>query len=307
MGPVLLVPGVTGIGPLAAPTIGGTYWRGWKAALANQGFGTAIKVSQPAGAGLDHCVAAALPTLLNNTSPTNKAHLIGHSRGGLVVRRLAALHPGRVRSVTCVATPHRGQLLMDLYQDLQVYSQALDVVLPGQGAPPMNDPLQLLLHAMSQDLLASTNVAALAQFNLDNPDQAGVAYADVVGVLGQRPPSLALRLAGALLELAEPGVSGLPADVQQVVDTWRLTQVQAYGAAPDDILHGPGGQRRGHDGAVVSECARSPGANLHVELLTHLDHAEQVGLDLLTDAGALARRVALLVLKPAEQSPSFPP
>ena len=306
MGAVLLVPGVTGVGPLAAPMVGGTYWRGWKSALKNQGFNTVLKVSQPPGAGLEACVTAALPTLLNNASPTNRAHLIGHSRGGLIVRRMATLHPTLVRSVTCVATPHRGQLLMDLYEDLAVYCHAMNFVLPGNGNMSPNDPLLVLTHAMSQGLLASTVVDALVQFNQDNHDQKHIAYANVIGVLDHRPPSLALVGSAALLELAEPGTTGLPADVQKVVDHWRATQLMAYKAAPDDILYGNLNQQRGHDGAVVAECARtiSPG---HIELLTHLDHSEQVGLALLADSGGLARRVALNVLKPAEQSLTFPP
>jgi pimeloyl-ACP methyl ester carboxylesterase len=307
VGPVLLIPGVTGIGPLAVPALGGTYWRGWKSALANQGFATTFKVSQPPGGDIDACVQAAEPTLVNNASLTNKAHLIGHSRGGLVARRLAKLHPDLVRSVTCVATPHRGQLLMDLYQDLNVYGNAVDVVIPGPNMFSTNGPVQQMLHSMSQALLTSTNVNALAQFNLDNPDQVGVAYADVIGVLAQRTPSLSVLLVSKLSELADPGVNNLPVDVQQVVTAWHSAQQVAYGVSPVDILYGANGDRRGHDGGVVAECARSPGANLHVELATHLDHMEQVGLDIWSDPGSLARRVARRVLKPAELSANFPP
>jgi len=107
-------------------------------------------------------------------------NLIGHSQGGLDARLVAsALGSDRVVSVTTVSTPHHGTPVADvalgLYEVAGVDTATVDAVLTElMGWLGLGD-------AAAEDQLADLTTEALAAFNQDVPDVAGVIYTSWAG------------------------------------------------------------------------------------------------------------------------------
>ncbi len=112
-----------------------------------------------------------------------RVNLIGHSQGGLDARYLAALLDSerQVRSVTTIATPHRGAAAADLVHGLVDGSSLGQAILDG-----VFDELAGLYGLTGdQDIIAQTEqltTYASAAFNLDVLDRSDVAYASWSGV-----------------------------------------------------------------------------------------------------------------------------
>ncbi len=106
-----------------------------------------------------------------------RVNLIGHSQGGLDARYVATILDAdqRVKSVTTVATPHRGAAVADMVHDL-----VAGVAIAEALADEVFDALAGIYGLdADQDIVAQTTqltTAASAQFNIDVPDRADVAY-----------------------------------------------------------------------------------------------------------------------------------
>jgi triacylglycerol lipase len=112
-----------------------------------------------------------------------KVNLIAHSQGGLDGRYvISTLHYGdRVAALATVGTPHRGTAVADVALGL--------VTLPGFPAATLNQIL-LAVQGLSGNDTGNPNIKAnlqqlatanMAQFNIDNPDDARVKYYSVAG------------------------------------------------------------------------------------------------------------------------------
>jgi triacylglycerol esterase/lipase EstA (alpha/beta hydrolase family) len=117
------------------------------------------------------------------TGQARRVNLIGHSQGGLDSRYLASVldTEGRIRSITTVATPHRGAAAADLVNGLVEGSGITQAI-----ADSVFDAL-IGLYGLDtdQDIIAQMTQLtseASAQFNIDVPDRADVAYYSWAGV-----------------------------------------------------------------------------------------------------------------------------
>ena len=88
------------------------YWRFWPSTLEKRGYETLI-LKQPALGGQEACVAEAVAQVKPHVDEGRRLILVGHSRGGWVVRGLAREFPDAVDVLVTIATPHTGQWLVD--------------------------------------------------------------------------------------------------------------------------------------------------------------------------------------------------
>jgi triacylglycerol lipase len=102
--PVLLVPGWFDTGEDVAVLGGRLRAAGWPADHV-----VAVTFAHPTGSNHDHAreIALAVDSLLARTG-SERVDVIAHSMGGLATRLYLREHPGRVRRVVFLATPHRG-------------------------------------------------------------------------------------------------------------------------------------------------------------------------------------------------------
>ena len=109
-----------------------------------------------------------------------KVNIIGHSLGGIDARYVACKLPGRVASVTTIATPHRGSRMADqLYKVKGIFTNKLAEAFIKAVAPKLwGDP------AAKTNLEASMKFLrrdSLKTFNAAYPDQPGVTYYSISG------------------------------------------------------------------------------------------------------------------------------
>lgn len=94
------------------------YWFGIVSAMEDEGAD--VYVSQVSPVNSSYVRGAQLVTEIENIlaiTGKDKVHLIGHSQGGLDARYAAGMRPDLVRSVTTVATPHKGADLAGFISD----------------------------------------------------------------------------------------------------------------------------------------------------------------------------------------------
>jgi pimeloyl-ACP methyl ester carboxylesterase len=278
---VVLVPGVTGVTRLALGLPGLVYFKGWTGVLSGLGY-TVTRAWQPPADTLQPCVLSLERQLAPLVAGGLKVHLVGHSRGGLVVRAVAARNPTWVRSVTCAATPHRGQY---------IYDQALG------GGFLMPSQLKSFLALMTgwdrsgvglAAQIRDGNVRALRRFNQATPNQADIAYADIRGVLEQQIPGWLLWGMSRSIERADTDVGVLPWEAW-LRSYWQGFQATRYGSTIDVVAFLGGLKDRKHDGAVFASAAINPWgqgnsslapstANKVRDFVWQMDHMEQCGL-----------------------------
>lgn len=111
-----------------------------------------------------------------------KLILIAHSMGGLDARLMLHQHPelaAHVRSLTCIATPHRGSPVATGLNALNVLSplrKLLDRLSP-------NSPLSRLHRFVSTfDAVEDLSAQGAAKIDAMCPDIDGIHYAEVVGI-----------------------------------------------------------------------------------------------------------------------------
>lgn len=111
--------------------------------------------------------AAQLKTLIENESPFEPVHLIGHSMGGLDCRHMISrlgMAP-RVLSLTTLGTPHRGSAFADW--GVKRFARLVCPVFEFFGLP----------YQAFKDL----TMARCKVFNIETPDAPGVRYFSVAG------------------------------------------------------------------------------------------------------------------------------
>ncbi len=94
------------------------YWRHWADTLAGLGYETLVLKQPPLG-GHEACVAEAVEQVQPLVDEGRQLILVGHSRGGWIVRDLAHRYPDNVRVCTTVATPQTGQFLVDFHLEME--------------------------------------------------------------------------------------------------------------------------------------------------------------------------------------------
>ncbi len=307
---VVLVPGVTGVTRLALGLPGLVYFRGWTGVLRGLGY-SVTRAWQPPADTLQPCVLSLERQLAPLVAGGHKVHLVGHSRGGLVARAVAARNPGWVRSVTCAGTPHRGQY---------IYDQALG------GAFLMPSQLKAFLALMTGwdrsgvGMLAQIrdgNVRALERFNQSTPNHSDIAYADIRGSLEQRLPGWLLAGVGRAIERADADVGVLPWEAW-LRGYWQGFQSSHYGADIDVVRFISGLKERRHDGAVFAEAAVNPwglgnsslapaGAHRVADYVWAMDHMEQCGLSPMPSLPFEVAAWESGFLQPADAQPNWQP
>jgi triacylglycerol lipase len=164
--PIVLVHGLFGF---AQARIGKwlvvDYFNGIPAALRVAGNRVLVARLSPTGGIASR--ARQLKAFLDQHSPDEPVHLIGHSMGGLDSRYLIT-HLGmasRVLSLTTLGTPHRGTAFADW-----------GVARLGRLIGPLFDRLRI-----SREAFEDLTVARCKTFNEETPDAPGVRYFSIAG------------------------------------------------------------------------------------------------------------------------------
>lgn len=90
------------------------YWRHWPDTLKALGYETLILKQPPLG-GQQECSEEAFKQLQPYVDEGRQLILIGHSRGGWIVRAVACRYPENTRACVTVACPQTGQWLADFH------------------------------------------------------------------------------------------------------------------------------------------------------------------------------------------------
>lgn len=165
--PIVLAHGLFGFARLGAGRFAINYFPGIPQALGEAGNRVLVPRVSPTGSIADR--AAELKRFLDQESPAEPVHIIGHSMGGLDARYLISrLNMGqRVLSLTTIGTPHRGSAFADwAVKKLAALYRPLFHFL---GVP----------HEAFHDL----TLPRCKAFNEEAPDFAGVRYFSVAGKL----------------------------------------------------------------------------------------------------------------------------
>ena len=145
-------------------------------------------------------------TQILDETGSEKVNLIGHSKGGLEIRMLASsLGMGdRIASITTIATPHYG-------------SKTIDILLKSPNgffnitAFAVNNWIRLVGDKKPDFLKVCYELTTkyMAQFNLDNPDCAGVFYQSYACVMSSPFSDINLSTANQIVRLIEGPNDGL--------------------------------------------------------------------------------------------------
>jgi len=163
------------------------YFRDVPRALRAAGNRVLLARVSPTGSIADR--AAQLKRFIDQESPHEPVHLLGHSMGGLDARYMISrldMAP-RVLSLTSIGTPHRGSPFADwaMGRLVRFFHPVFDIV---------NLPQQAF-----RDLTTS----ACAELNRQTPDAPNVRYFSVAGRYQRTWRSPAWQLPGAIVERAE--------------------------------------------------------------------------------------------------------
>ena len=168
--PVVLVHGLFGFDEVVVGKVRHAYYRGIREELERDGH--AVQVARLPATGAIALRAERLAALVAATEG-KRVNVIAHSMGGLDARyAISKLGLGkRVGALVTVGTPHRGSPVADL---------------SGGLVEKIGLARALAFAGVSLDALRDLGSANLARFNEEVPDDRGVAYASVVGVV-RRP------------------------------------------------------------------------------------------------------------------------
>ncbi|MDJ0788122.1 MAG: triacylglycerol lipase [Myxococcota bacterium] len=197
------------------------YWFGIVSAMESEGAD--VFVTQVSPVNSSYVRGAQLVTQIEDILAQTgeaKVHLIGHSQGGLDARYAAGMRPDLVRSVTTVATPHKGADLADFISDnIDSNGNILSGLLTLFGNV-LEDFARLITGSTDPlDWKAGfENLSDVSQFNSDFPDglpagcsdgpseTGGVRHyswtGDIVGFLGVRISTNALDPSDVLFTTA---------------------------------------------------------------------------------------------------------
>lgn len=268
---VVLVPGVTGI-DLTFSLPARFYWRGWEQHLADAGYDVLVAWQPPAG-GLDACADA----LKFQTRHLERMHLVGHSRGGMVVRMLA--EAGRTLTVTSVSGCHRGQYLIDILAMIPEVASTPDAAMLYSlvGADPEKMDLG--------DIIRDGTMKAIYEFNVATPNVDGCTYCDVRGSLGYQRPSLPLELSALLIQKVGLNVIVLEQRMRDLRRKWQDFHEAKYSEQTDAIDHPYSNPDRHHDGAVYTQAGANPwgtawaSSSVPIDKVWPLNHLQQPGIE----------------------------
>ncbi len=197
------------------------YWFGIVSALEDEGAEVYVTSVSPVNS--SYARGASLLTQIEDILATTghaKVHLIGHSQGGLDARYVAGVRPDLVRSVTTVASPHKGADLAGFISgNIDEQGNILGALLNFFG--PLLEDFARLITGSTDPLDWKAGFEFLndvAQFNTDFPaglpagchdgahEVNGVRFyswtGDIVGLLGARISTNALDPSDLLLNTA---------------------------------------------------------------------------------------------------------
>ncbi|KAL8279855.1 hypothetical protein RQP46_007705 [Phenoliferia psychrophenolica] len=167
--PIVFCHGLFGfdtIGPAAIKPLQFSYWIGVKEAL--ESIGVEVLIGRvPAAASIEER-AKVLCELIEQTFPGREVNLIGHSMGGLDARFLISrLKPTtfKVKSLTTIATPHRGSAFADFIVEDLIGSERVTALLGVMSS--------IGVKAGAFDDLTTTK---MKRFNEETPDDPKVKY-----------------------------------------------------------------------------------------------------------------------------------
>jgi len=175
--PVVFCHGLFGfdvLGPRSVPALTINYWRGIINIL--QSNGTEVLVTRvPMSASIADRAAALQAQIEEHFDEGQEINLIGHSMGGLdsryLISRLGMGKEGgakvRVRSLTTIATPHRGSSFADYM---------LDQIIGKERMPFLLNALEKLGIPGGGAAFENLTVRSMAKFNEEVPDCEGVHY-----------------------------------------------------------------------------------------------------------------------------------
>ena len=168
--PVVLVHGVLGFDELAVGRARTAYFKGIRHALERDGCKVLVPRLPPVGS--ISARAEALAAALTEVD-TPRVNVVAHSMGGLDTRFAIArlgLHR-RVASLVTIGCPHRGSPIADASH---------------QMARKLGVAAMLAAAGVSLEAFHDLATARMARFNEEVPDDRGVAYASVVGIVRKK-------------------------------------------------------------------------------------------------------------------------
>jgi len=156
------------LGPSSVPAMQISYWRGVKEALESIGVEVVI-TSVPASASIEDR-ARTLAEQISSKMQGRELNLIGHSMGGLDARFLTThLRPTSftVRSITTIATPHRGSPFADYL---------LDSVVGRDNVPSLLTLMSKLGVPGGGQAFDNLTTSKMKRFNFETPNLDEVRY-----------------------------------------------------------------------------------------------------------------------------------
>lgn len=172
-----------------------------------------------------------------------RVNIIGHSHGGIDARYVAYKLPGRVASVTTVATPHRGSVMAEeLYKVKGLFTNALAKAFIAAVAPKLwGDPAAETNLKASMTFLRPSSMAAFNQTYTDRP---GVSYFSIGGRSRRDLAPAVCAHAGAPAFIAKYAAVKDPLDPLLVVTSAFLTG-SPHDPVPNDGIVRTAGTRWG--------------------------------------------------------------
>ncbi len=153
-------------------------------ALDLPGHGQSVKIARPADLSL---MVATVAAFLDHLG-LDRAHLVGHSMGGLIAGQTALDHPGRVASVTLISPAGLGPEINSAYIDGFVGAEGRKDLKPVLGA--LFADQSMVSRALVQDLLKYKRLDGVQDFltelsgNLFRDGRQAVQIAEALGAAG---------------------------------------------------------------------------------------------------------------------------
>jgi triacylglycerol lipase len=171
MSTIVLAHGLFGFGDLLPGFTPVNYFNGVAAHFIQQGHKVIAPQVNPIGS-IKQRAGQFASSILAQTQPDERVHIIGHSMGGLDARHALSNNLGltqRVATLVTIGTPHGG-------------SPVADAIVSKTGPLFGKIPLHFLpfLHA-DAGAFHDLTTAACAQFNATTPDVVGVRYLEIAG------------------------------------------------------------------------------------------------------------------------------